>query len=221
MADEKEKKEGPPAEEAGGVDKRAWTRAEQEGKVEGRAQNESTGEGVAEEVGDIASLKARLKEAEEEAQAHMARWQRAVADYQNLKRRTEQEREEVARFANAALVINFLPLVDDLERALSSVDVRLAGLTWVDGIRLIYRKFQAVLEASGVSEIKTEGETFDPNVHEAVMFGEGEEGKILSEVQRGYKLGDRVIRPAMVVVGKRKEEPENEKPEEGEDEAES
>ncbi len=214
MADEKEKKEGPPAEGAGGVDKRAWTRAEREGEAEGAARNESIGEGVAEEVDDIESLQARLKKAEEEAQGHLARWQRAVADYQNLKRRTEQEREEVARFANAALVINFLPLVDDLERALSSVDAHLAGLTWVDGIRLIYRKFQAVLEASGVSEIKTEGETFDPNVHEAVMFGEGEEGKIISEVQRGYKLGDRVIRPAMVVVGKAKGEPEAEKPEE-------
>jgi len=212
MADEDETKELPP-EEGSGVDKRAWARAEREGKGEAGSQKGSAGEGVAEEVEDIESLKARLKEVEEQAQAHMANWQRALADYQNLKRRTEQEREEVARLANAALVINFLPLVDDLERALTSVDARLAGLTWVDGIRLIYRKFQAVLEASGVSEIKTEGETFDPNVHEAVMFGEGEEGKILSEVQRGYKLGDRVIRPAMVVVGKRKEEPEAEKPE--------
>jgi molecular chaperone GrpE len=217
MADEKEEKEGSPAEGAGGVDKRAWTKAEREGKAEGRAQNESTGEGVAEEVDDIESLQARLKEAEEKAQAHLARWQRAVADYQNLKRRTEQERDGVARFANAALVINFLPLVDDLERALASLDVRLAGLTWVDGIRLIYRKFQAVLEAAGVSEIRTEGETFDPNVHEAVMFGEGEEGKIISEVQRGYKLGDRVIRPAMVVVGKQKAEGEKREEEESEE----
>ena len=214
MADEKEKKEGLPPEEAGGADKRAWAKAERGGKGEAGTREEPPGQGAAERVEDVESLKARLKEAEERAQAHLASWQRAVADYQNLKRRTEQERDEVARLANAALVINFLPLVDDLERALASVDTRLAGLTWVDGIRLIHRKFQAVLEASGVSEIKTEGETFDPNVHEAVMFGEGEEGKILSEVQRGYKLGDRVIRPAMVVVGKKKQEPEGEKPEE-------
>jgi molecular chaperone GrpE len=95
-----------------------------------------------------------------------------------------------------------------MERALQSVDIRLAGLTWVDGIRLIYRKFQAVMEAAGVSEIKAEGETFDPNVHEAIMYGEGEEGKVVAEIQRGYRLGDRVIRPAMVVVGKKAEQKE-------------
>jgi molecular chaperone GrpE len=213
MADEETRNEETPEEGASGVDKRAWTRAEREGKSGSGGHGKSAGEGVAEEVEDIETLKTRLKEAEERAEANLASWQRAVADYQNFKRRTEQEREEVVRLANAALVINFLPLVDDLERALTSVDTRLAGLTWVDGIRLIYRKFQAVLEASGVSEIKTEGESFDPNVHEAVMFGEGDEGKILSEVQKGYMLGDRVIRPAMVVVGKKKEEPEGEKPE--------
>lgn len=217
MADEDKEKKSP-SEEGSGVDKRASARAGGESKASPGPQKGSAGEDVAEEVEDVESLKARLKEVEEQAQTHLANWQRALADYQNLKRRTDQERQEVARLANAALVINFLPLVDDLERALMSVDARLAGLTWVDGIRLIYRKFQAVLEASGVSEIKTEGETFDPNVHEAVMFGEGEEGKILSEVQRGYKLGDRVIRPAMVVVGKKTEEPEGEKREEEEPE---
>jgi molecular chaperone GrpE len=216
MADEEAKNEGTLEEGASGVDKRAWTRAQHEGKSGSGAHGKSAGESVAEEVEDIETLKTRLKEAEERAEANLASWQRAVADYQNFKRRTEQERQEVVRLANAALIINCLPLIDDLERALTSVDTRLAGLTWVDGIRLIYRKFQAVLEASGVSEIKTEGETFDPNVHEAVMFGEGEEGKILSEVQRGYKLGDRVIRPAMVIVGKAKEDPETEKREEEE-----
>jgi molecular chaperone GrpE len=164
---------------------------------------------------DVETLKARLEEEKSKAESYMASWQRTAADYQNLKRRGEKEREEYGRLATAALVINILPLLDDLERALQSVDVRLAGLTWVDGIRLIYRKFQAVLEAAGVSEIKAEGETFDPNVHEAVMYGEGEEGKVVSEVQKGYRLGDRVIRPAMVVVGKKAEDA-GEEPEAGE-----
>jgi len=157
------------------------------------------------EAEDIETLKARLDDEKSKAESYLANWQRAAADYQNLKRRAEKEREEYGRLATAALVINILPLLDDLERALTSVDIRLAGLTWVDGIRLIYRKFQAVLEAAGVSEIKAEGETFDPNLHEAVMYGEGEEGKVVSEVQKGYRLGDRVIRPAMVVVGKKTE----------------
>jgi molecular chaperone GrpE len=91
--------------------------------------------------------------------------------------------------------------VDDLERALSSLDVSFSGLTWFDGIRLIHRKLQLVLENAGVSQIPTEGQPFDPRYHEAVMHAEGEEGKVVGEVQKGYKLGDRVIRPAMVVVG--------------------
>jgi len=92
--------------------------------------------------------------------------------------------------------------VDDLDRALQNVDANLAGLTWVDGIRLIYRKFQALLDMQGVEEIAADGQRFDPTVHEAVMFGEGEDGVVLSVVQKGYKLGGRVLRPAMVVVGK-------------------
>jgi molecular chaperone GrpE len=151
---------------------------------------------------DDRPLAAQLEEEKEKAQSYLASWQRAAADYQNYKRRVEQERQEMASLANAALVINILPLIDDLERALENVDARLAGLTWLDGIRLIHRKFQALLEMNGVTEIAADGEVFDPNVHEAVMFGEGEDGKVTNVIQKGYKLGGRVIRPAMVVVGK-------------------
>jgi molecular chaperone GrpE len=172
------------------------------------APDEAAVEETPVEAEDVGTLKARLEEEKSKAESYLANWQRAAADYQNLKRRAEKEREEYGRLATAALVINILPLLDDLERALTSVDIRLAGLTWVDGIRLIYRKFQAVMEAAGVSEIKAEGETFDPNLHEAVMYGEGEEGKVVAEVQKGYRLGERVIRPAMVVVGKKAEEKE-------------
>jgi molecular chaperone GrpE len=148
------------------------------------------------------TLEEQLAEAEEKAQGYLASWQRTAADFQNYKRRNEEERTELARMANVALIINILPLVDDFERALQSVDSRIAGLTWMDGIRLIHRKFQALLEMAGVKEIEADGQPFDPNVHEAVTFGEGEEGKVVAVVQKGYKLGDRVIRPAMVVVGK-------------------
>lgn len=150
---------------------------------------------------DTASLKALLEEERQKSQSFMASWQRAAADYQNYKRRVEEERSETARFAGAALIINLLPMIDDLERALMNVDTHLAGLTWVDGIRLIHRKFQAVLEMTGVQEIEADGETFDPSQHEAVSQGPGEENKVIAVVQKGYKLGDRVIRPAMVVVG--------------------
>ena len=162
-------------------------------------------ENTVQEAESIEGLRQQLAQEKERAEAYLANWQRAAADFQNYKRRVEQERAEVARLANAALIINLLPLMDDLERALDSVDTRLAGMTWLDGIRLIERKFQALLEMSGVTEIEADGQDFDPNVHEAVTFGEGEENKVISVVQKGYSLGGRVLRPALVVVGKKQE----------------
>lgn len=146
-------------------------------------------------------LRAVLDEERGKAQAYFQNWQRAAADFQNYKRRVEEERQETARLANAALVINLLPLMDDFERAFTNIDAHVAGLTWVDGIRLIQRKLQAVLDMAGVTEIPADGQRFDPAVHEAVSQGPGEEGKVIAVVQKGYKLGDRVLRPAMVVVG--------------------
>jgi molecular chaperone GrpE len=176
--------------------------------VDEREEQETRDEAVpkpeaspAEEPQSPEGLRARLDEEKAKAQDYLANWQRAAADYQNLKRRMEQERGEVGRLATASLIINLLPLVDDLERALRNVDTKLAGLTWIDGIWLIYRKFQAVLENAGVQEIPAESQPFDPNVHEAISQAPGDEGKVVSVVQKGYKLGDRVIRPAMVVVG--------------------
>jgi len=154
------------------------------------------------------SAEEQLARAREDAQKYLGNWQRAEADFQNYKKRVEQERDENRRFASAALVMNILPILDDLERALMSVDAHLAGLTWLDGVRLIYRKLQLILENAGVSAIEVEGQQFDPRYHEAVMHADGPEGMVLAEVQRGYKLHDRVLRPAMVVVGKGKAEEE-------------
>jgi molecular chaperone GrpE len=175
------------------------------------------------EPAESGSTEGQLAQAKEDAQKYLGNWQRAEADFQNYKRRTEQERSENRRFASAALIINILPIVDDLERALGSLDVRLAGLTWFEGVALIHRKLLVLLENAGVTIIQAEGQQFDPREHEAVTHAEGEEGKVVAEVQRGYKLYDRVLRPAMVVVGKGKgeeektaQEEEDEQEEEGE-----
>jgi molecular chaperone GrpE len=162
---------------------------------------------TAEEPSDVDGLRERLSEEKEKAGGYLASWQRAAADLQNYKRRVEQERSEAGRLASASLVINLLPLLDDLDRALRNVDVKLAGLTWIDGVWLIYRKFQAVLENFGVKEIPADGQPFDPNVHEAISEAPGEAGKVVSVVQKGYSMGDRVIRPSMVIVGKGGDEP--------------
>jgi len=151
------------------------------------------------------SVEERLAKAEADAQKYLDNWRRAEADFQNYKRRTEQDRDENRRFAGISLIMNLLPIVDDFERAFGSLDGNLAALTWLDGLRLIYRKLAALLDNAGVKPIEAEGKPFDPRYHEAVAHIEGEEGKVLSEVQRGYMLHDRVLRPAMVVVGKGKE----------------
>ncbi|MFB0559555.1 MAG: nucleotide exchange factor GrpE [Dehalococcoidales bacterium] len=160
------------------------------------------------EVEDVEALKQALAEEKEKAEGYLANWQRAQADFINYKRRSEQEKEEISKFANSLLMLNLLPVLDDLERAFTSVPPHLARLTWVDGIRLIERKLQASLEAQGLSPIKALGEPFDPTLHEAAMHGKGKEGIVIEELQKGYKLHDRVIRPAMVVVGNGEEEKE-------------
>ena len=158
---------------------------------------------------DVASLQKALNEEKTKAERFLVNWQRAQADYINFKKRCDQEKDEVKQFSNAMLIVSMLPVLDDLERALASVSVKIAGLTWVEGIKLILRKFQTVLEAQGLSEIKAIGQPFDPKLHEAVMRAPGEEGIVIEELQKGYKLKDRVIRPSMVVVGQGKEQKEN------------
>jgi len=169
---------------------------------------------------DIETLKQTLADEKAKAEEYLANWQRAQADFTNYKRRAEQEKSGVTDFANAMFVRDLLTILDDLERAFVSVPRQLMGLTWVDGVRLIHRKFQAILETQGLSEIEAEGQPFDPALHEAVMYGEGEEGIVIDEVQKGYKFKNRVIRPSLVVVGKRKGEKEAEAEQPGkEDEA--
>ena len=176
---------------------------------EEKVEQEDVEQAEVKQAEDIESLKKALAEEKEKSEKCLANWQRAQADFINYKRRNEQERAEVVNYANSTLILNLLPVLDDLERALASVPDELAESRWVDGIRHIYRKLQAVLEAQGVSVIEAEGKDFDPNFHEAVMAVEGEEGKVIEETQKGYKLRNRVIRPTKVKVGKGSESPSN------------
>jgi len=164
-----------------------------------------TGQEEAEVSEDIESIVKALEEEKGKAEKYLANWQRAQADLVNYKRRSEQERAEVTNFANSTFILNLLPVLDDLARALAIIPEGLAESAWVEGIRHIYRKLKAVLEAQGLSEIEAEGKDFDPNFHEAVMAVEGDEGKVIEEIQKGYKLRERVLRPTMVKVGKGKE----------------
>ena len=160
------------------------------------------------EVEDIELLKQALTEEREKSAANLAGWQRAQADLMNYRRRAEQEKEEIGRFGNTTIMLSLLPILDDLERALTSIPDDLAKHSWVDGIRLIERKLQANLEAQGLSQIKALGEPFDPNLHEAMMQGKGKEGTVVEEIEKGYKLNNRLIRPSKVVVGSGEEKEE-------------
>ena len=167
-----------------------------------REPGEDLTEEVEPEVEDVETLKQAIAEEKARAETNLAGWQRAQADFTNFKRRTEQEKEEIGKFANAILVVSLLPVLDDLERALDSVSDDIAELGWVDGIRLIERKLRGILEAQGLSPIEAVGEVFDPYLHEAVRQDEGKEGMVVEELHKGYKFNDRVIRPSRVVVGK-------------------
>ena len=151
---------------------------------------------------DYEALKQALAEEKEKAETYLANWQRAEADFSNYKKRTDQEKQEMSNFANSVLILNLLPIIDDLDRAFSSIPPKLEKLDWVDGIRLIQRKLKGILEGQGLSEIECLGKCFDPCFHEAVAHLEGDEGQVIEEVQKGYEFKDKVLRPSKVVVGK-------------------
>lgn len=143
--------------------------------------------------------------ADQEAAMYKDQMQRVAADFKNYKRRTELERADLIRSANAGLLLKLLPVVDDLERAMSSVTSDVAESQWYGGFKLIPHKLRTLLESEGVTPLEVLGQEFDPNRHEAVIYeedGSGDTTVVTAELQRGYALRDKVLRPAMVKVGK-------------------
>jgi molecular chaperone GrpE len=148
-------------------------------------------------------VKAALEASEAKAAEYLDGWQRAQAEFTNFRKRQERERELMRFEAVGRVVKRYLPIVDDLQRALKDRPTDNNGASWAEGIELIYRKLISILEAEGVTPIKAEGEMFDPNLHEAVVQSESDEhesGQVIEVLQTGYKMGDRVLRPAMVRV---------------------
>lgn len=162
------------------------------------------------EIEEPEALQQALAEEKKRAEEYLSNWQRTQADFVNYKRRSEQERGEIGKYANCDLVNCIIPALDDFERALEHVGPEMSDDNWVEGIRLIERNLKASLESQGVQEIKAIGEKFDPNFHEAAMHDTGPEGMVVRELQKGYILHDRVIRPSMVVVGNGETESEEE-----------
>jgi molecular chaperone GrpE len=150
----------------------------------------------------IEELTRELEATKASSEEHRYNWQRSAADFANYKRRTDEERATLAAFSNASLIAKLLAVLDDFDRALENVPPE-AHDAWIEGVKLVERKLRNVLESEGVTPIQAVGKPFDPNLHEAVVHEETADhpdNHVIDEVQRGYRLHDRVIRPSLVRV---------------------
>jgi molecular chaperone GrpE len=171
-----------------------------EGSQVGSAVEESE---AAEAIDELAALRQDLEQARAKEAEYLDGWQRARAELANARKRFQREQEQAYTDAKGDVLACLLSIVDDLERAVETLPHNLSSLTWVEGILLIQRKLQVLLEQEGVSVVEVASQEFEPSLHQAVTYEPSEtvpEGHIITELQKGYKLGDRVLRPSMVRV---------------------
>jgi molecular chaperone GrpE len=147
----------------------------------------------------------RLAAAEAKAEEHLDDLKRLAAEFENYKKRTAREQASMSTRATERLVKELLPVVDDLERALEAAEQH-EEAKLEEGVRLVQRQLASALEREGLAEIETDGK-FDPHVHEALLSqpSEADEGTVIEVLQKGYRLGDQVLRPARVVVASSKD----------------
>jgi molecular chaperone GrpE len=161
-------------------------------------------------LADIEQLKAELEATRAKADEYLAGLQRERAEFANYKRRTGEERQAMLGLAGEDLIRKVLALADDFDLAIEARPPAIASDPWVDGVVAIDRKLRALLESEGVSQIDASpGTAFDPREHEAIanVPGTGRpEGEIVNEIRRGYRLRDRVVRPALVAVASEPEQ---------------
>jgi molecular chaperone GrpE len=154
----------------------------------------------------VQELEAELEQSKTQAAENLDGWQRSRAEFANYKRRVDAERTELVASAGAEALKRVLPAIDDFERAMQTLPADLKDHPWISGVLLVQRKLNSALEQSGVTPITVKpGDDFDPNFHEAVTHEDSDQvasEQIIGEVQRGYKLGDRVLRPTMVRVAR-------------------
>jgi len=152
---------------------------------------------------ELDAMRARTETAEAELAEARTGWQRSAADFQNYRRRTEQERAGNAAFASEGLLRKVLAIADDFDRASGHAPSDPAASAWVEGVTAIDRKVRLLLESEGVTAIDALGQPFDPRRHEAIIHeptNEFPDGTVVKELQKGYELNSRVIRPALVAV---------------------
>ncbi len=152
-----------------------------------------------------ASLEQQLDDERNKSAEYMDNGRRTAAEFANYKRRVEKEKAEYSQYANSVLLAKLLDVMDGFDAAFRQIPENFRSESWVEGIRLTEQKLRRVLESEGIKPIEAQGKDFDPNYHEAMFYeptpGQPE-GRVTGEFQRGYMIGDRVLRPSRVKVAK-------------------
>lgn len=174
------------------------------GATEETEAEPSPEEGEKEQAADeLTALRQELEQVKATESEYLDGWQRARAELSNARKRFQREQEQAYANAKAGVFVRLLPIADDFERAFETLPRNLLGLTWIEGIALIQRKLRLLLEQDGVAPIEADGQEFDPLLHQAVTHEPSDTvavGHVISELQKGYRMGDRVLRPSMVRV---------------------
>ncbi|OIA99896.1 nucleotide exchange factor GrpE [Paenibacillus sp. LC231] len=146
---------------------------------------------------------AEIEKLQAEVLEHQQRTLRVQADFDNFRRRTQKEKEDLGKYASSKLITELLPVIDNFERALQASEENPEFESFSKGVSMIFRQLESVLATEGLTAMKSVGEPFNPEYHQAIMqvdSEEYEEGIVVEEVQKGYMLKDKVLRPAMVKV---------------------
>lgn len=173
-------------------------------QTQAQPPDEATGPGAS--AAAEPDLQAELEATRARADEYRGNWQRSAADFANFKRRVDEEK----KFAERWLLRDLLPVLDDFERAWAALPRELRNLTWIEGVWQVNAKLFGVLQQHGVAPIEAEGKPFDPVEHEAVLHEDGdpaEQTEVVAELQRGYRLHERVLRASLVKVGKPRSAP--------------
>ena len=153
---------------------------------------------------EMTNLEGELTQYKQKAEDYLNNWKRTAADFENYKKRQEKENRELLQFAQEVTVVKMLPTLESLEQALRNAPQDEGFQNWSEGVLKIVQQLEKTLLEMGIEKIKTVGEKFDFSLHEAVEMveGGGESGTIVEEIQSGYKLNNKVIRPAKVKVAR-------------------
>jgi len=177
--------------------------------------NDSNKEGKAETVDPLKEMEEKLESMGQEVKENYDRFLRVSAEFENYKKRAAREMNDFRKFANESFVKAMLPVVDNLDRAIeSSSNDKQADTSMLEGVDMILKEILKIFEQFNVKPFESLGKTFDPSLHQAVMQEETEvypENSVVNELQKGYMMHDRLLRPAMVVVAKTKTKSENQK----------